>query len=292
MQKTGKGRVIWGKTTREVLKEDGIPEDFAWMGGDSETLIDFIQRRTDDTRIYFVANRNDRPENVELQFRVTGLVPEFWDPVTGSRREATDFRVEDGRTHVPYPMNGEEAFFVLFRKPIPSGSTASGKPNVPELETSLEIEGPWKVAFDPKWGGPAEATFERLSDWTKHSDPNIRHYSGSAVYDKTFSAPAISGPVFLDLGGVESLCEVTLNGESLGVLWSAPFRTDISGKLKAGTNRLQVKVVNLWCNRIIGDAALPESKRLTRTNITQLTKNTPLEPSGLFGPVRLLVPAR
>jgi hypothetical protein len=292
MKKTGKGRVIWGKTTREVLQEDGIPESFAWKGGDSETLIDFIQRRTDDTRIYFVANRNDRPENVELQFRVTGLLPEFWDPVTGLRREATDFRVEGGRTLIPYPMNGEEAFFVLFRKPIPEGSIASGKPNVPKLETSIGIEGPWTVAFDPKWRGPAEVTFAKLIDWTQHSEPGIRYYSGSAVYEKTFTAPNINGPVFLDLGGVESLCEVTLNGESLGVLWSAPFRTDISGKLKAGTNRLQVKVVNLWCNRIIGDAALPESKRLTRTNITKLTKDTPLEPSGLFGPVRLMVPER
>jgi hypothetical protein len=291
IKKTGKGRVIWGKTTREVLQQDGVPEDFVWKGGDEETLIDFIQRRTDDTRIYFVANRNDRPEKVELQFRVTGLVPEFWDPVTGSHREATDFRVENGRTLIPYPMNGEEAFFVLFRKPLPEGAVASGKPNVPELKTSVEIEGPWQVAFDPKWGGPAAVSFDDLTDWTKHKEPGIRHYSGSAVYDKTFTVPAIKGPVFLDLGGVESLCEVTINGEPLGVLWSAPFRTDVSGKLKTGANRLQIKVVNLWCNRIIGDASLPADQRLTRTNITKLTKSTPLEPSGLLGPVRLLVPA-
>jgi hypothetical protein len=291
-KKTGKGRVIWGKTTREVLQDDGIPEDFAWKGGDSETLIDFIQRRTDDAKIYFVANRNDRPERVELQFRIAGFLPEFWDPVTGLRRDATDFRVADGCTLVPYPMHGEEAFFVIFRKPIPEGAVVSGKPNVPKLAISFEIEGPWAVAFDPKWGGPTAVTFEKLIDWTKHSEPGIRNYSGSAIYDKNFTAPAIKGPVFLDLGGVESLCDVTLNGEALGVLWSAPFRTDISGKLKTGTNHLQIKVVNLWCNRIIGDAALPESKRLTRTNVTKLTRNTPLEPSGLFGPVRLLVPAR
>ncbi len=289
-KKTEKGRVIWGKTTREVLLDDGVPADFAWKGGDDKTYIDFIQRRTDDTQIYFVANRNDRPEKVELQFRITGLVPEFWDPVTGLRRDATDYRVENGRTLIPYPMNGEEAFFVLFRKPMPSGALASGKPNVPPLTTSLEIEGPWNVAFDPKWGGPAAVTFENLSDWTQHSEPGIRYYSGSAVYDKTFTAPAIKGPIFLDLGGVESLCEVSLNGEPIGVLWSAPFCADVSGKLKTGTNKLQVKVVNLWCNRIIGDASLPEANRLTRTNITQLTSDTPLEPSGLFGPVRLLVP--
>nr|MCU0753125.1 hypothetical protein [Akkermansiaceae bacterium] len=106
VKKTGKGRVIWGRTTREVLQADGVPETFAWKGGDADTFIDFIKRRTDDTHIYFVANRNDRPENVELCFREEGLVPEFWDPVTGSRREATDFRVADGRTIIPYPMHG------------------------------------------------------------------------------------------------------------------------------------------------------------------------------------------
>lgn len=290
MKKTGKGRVIWGKTTREVMQADGVAEDFTWKGGDDKTFIDFIQRRTDDTRIYYVANRNDRPENVELHFRVTGFVPEFWDPVTGARREASDFREENGQTVIPYPMHNEQSFFVLFRKPLAAGSAAAGTPNVPALKEAMELKGSWQVAFDPKWGGPASVTFETLTDWTKHPDEGIRYYSGSAVYDKTFTAPAIKGPVFLDLGGVESLCEVRLNGEDLGVLWSAPFRSDISGKLKPGTNQLQVKVVNLWANRIIGDAALPESQRLTRTNITKLTKDTPLEPSGLYGPIRLLVP--
>jgi hypothetical protein len=186
-------------------------------------------------------------------------------------------------------MTGEQSLFVLFRKPLGS-ATASGKPNVPPLTTALELGGAWQVSFDPKWGGPPSVTFEKLIDWTKHPDEGIRHYSGSAVYEKSFKAPAMEGPVLLDLGGVESLCEVKLNGEELGVLWSAPFRVDLSGKLKPGDNRLQVKVVNLWANRIIGDAALPEAKRRTRTNITKLTKDTPLEPSGLFGPVRLLVP--
>lgn len=285
-KKVGKGRVVWGKTTREVLQGDGVAEDFTWTGGDKDTFIDFIQRRTDDTRFYFVANRNDRAEKVELRFRVGGLVPEIWDPVTGARRDATDFREENGVTVLPYAMTGEESFFVVFRKPV-AGKPA-GSPNVTVLSPVATIDGPWKVAFDPRWGGPATVTFDTLADWTKHQDPGIRFYSGSAVYDKTFTAPASSGRVFLDLGMVESLCEVKLNGEDLGVLWSAPFRTEVTGKLKPGENRLQVKVVNLWCNRIIGDAALPESKRLTRTNITRLTKDTPLEPSGLLGPVRLL----
>lgn len=286
-KRVGKGRVIWGRTTREVLAADGVPEDFSWTGGDGETFIDFIQRRTDDTRIYFVANRNDRPEQVELRFRVSGMVPEFWDPVTGLRREATRYRFENGITVVPRPMGGEESVFVLFRRKT-ANDVPAGPPNVPELVEVVGIDGPWNVSFDPAWGGPASVEFDRLVDWTKRSEPGIRFYSGSAVYQKSFSAPAADGPVLLDLGMVESLCEVTLNGEDLGVLWSHPFRVDVTGRLRPGNNELRVKVVNLWCNRIIGDAVLPPEKRLTRTNITRLTKDTPLEPSGLLGPVRLL----
>lgn len=285
--KFGKGRVIHGMTTREVLQADGVPEDFSWKGGDAETHIDFIQRRTDDTRIYFVANRNDRPEDVELKFRVTGFVPELWDPVSGSRRDATDFREQGGCTVVPYPMTGEQSLFVLFRKPH-GGTAAAGTPNVVKLSPVLELDGPWQVSFDPAWGGPASITFDPLVDWTQRPEDGIRHYSGAAVYEKTFSAPETAGRVFLDLGGVESLCQVELNGADLGVLWSAPFRIELTGRLKPSDNKLRVKVVNLWANRIIGDSNLPEAKRLTRTNITNLNPKTPLEPSGLLGPVRLL----
>lgn len=285
MKPCGKGRVIWGKSSREVLQSNSVPEDFSWQGGDDKTFVDFIHRHTDDTQIYYIANRNDRPENVKLRFRVTGLTPEFWDPITAKHRDATDFSIEGGVTTIPYTMNGEESLFVLFRKPA---KKPSGKPNVPTLKPAADIDGPWTVSFDPKWGGPASVVFDKLTDWTQNPDPGIRFYSGSAMYDKTFTAPKVDGPVWLDLGGVESLCEVTLNGENLGVLWSAPFRTDISGKLKPGANHLQVKVVNLWANRIIGDANLPPEKRLTKTNIVKLTKDTPLEPSGLLGPVRLL----
>ena len=291
--RVGKGRVIWGKSTRDVLQADKVPGDFTWTGGDKDTFIDFIHKTTSEGQIYFVANRNDRPEkSLELVFRQEGLLPEIWDPVTGSRRAATDFRIADGRTFLPYPMHGEESFFVVFRKPFAGAKPPSAGPNVPDLQALAAIDGPWQVAFDPAWGGPAETTFDRLIDWTSHSDDGIRHYSGGAIYSTTFDVKPAPGRQFLDLGMVESLCEATLNGEDLGILWSAPFRAEITGKLKPTGNVLRVKVVNLWCNRIIGDAALPAEKRRTRTNITQLTKDTPLEPSGLLGPVRVLQESR
>lgn len=286
-KKIGKGRVIWGRTTREVLQADAVPEDFSWTGGDGSTLIDYIHRRTHDTEIYFVANRNDRPEDVTLRFRTIGMTPEIWDPVTGTRREATEFRIRDGITEIPLRMENEEAFFVIFRKPTGDVSRES-RPNTPTLRALGEITGPWQVSFDPEWGEPASVEFDELIDWTRRPEEGIRHYSGTAIYRKTFEFEKTGGPVYLDLGMVESLCEVTLNGTDLGTWWSFPFRREVTGVLKPGRNTLEVKVVNLWCNRIIGDAALPESKRRTRTNIQDLKANTPLEPSGLLGPVRFL----
>ncbi len=288
-KRVGKGRVIWGLTTREVLQADGVPEDFSWTGGDGSTYIDYIQRRTDDSRIYFVANRNDRRERITLRFRVTGLVPELWDPVTGLRRNAGSYRFRDGITELPYEMEPEEAFFVVFRKAAADG-TGNGASNVPHLVPLATLDGPWDVSFDPKWGGPESVRFDRLVDWTTRPEEGIRHYSGAAVYRQSFNLPAGSSRVFLDLGLVESLGEVRVNGTDLGVWWCVPFRREITEHLKPGANSLEVKVVNLWCNRIIGDAALPEAQRRTRTNITRLFKNTPLEPAGLLGPVRLLTP--
>lgn len=291
IRKFGKGRVIGDASSREVLQADGVAEDFSWKGGDKNTFIDFIHRRTDDTEIFFVANRNARVESLELRFRVSGKVPEFWDPVSGSRRDATDFRSDSGVTLLPYTFQPEEAFFVMFRKSAGSGVKSPMLPNVPTYQTALELAGPWSVSFDPAWGGPETIEFERLVDWTARPEEGIRHYSGAATYRKSFATPQISGPVFLDLGMVESLCEVKLNGQELGVLWSFPFRTEITPHLRpGGENQLEIKVVNLWCNRIIGDAKLPEGQRHTKTNITRLTANTPLEPSGLLGPVRLVTP--
>ncbi len=285
-KKTGRGRVVWGRTTREVLQGDGVPEDFSWTGGDAETYIDFIHRRTDDTHFYYVANRNARAEPVELAFRMTGFIPEIWDPVSGTRREATRYRVEGGRTILPYDFAADESFFVLFRKPV--AAAPNGAPNKPVYQPFATLEGPWSVAFDPAWGGPASTTFDSLIDWTAHPDPGIKFYSGTAVYSKSFAGPGGDGRVFLDLGELQSLCEVSVNDRNLGVLWYAPFVVEITDALRAGENKLEVRVVNVWANRVIGDAALPPEKRRTKTNIVKLTADTPLEPSGLLGPVRLL----
>jgi hypothetical protein len=152
------------------------------------------------------------------------------------------------------------------------------------------------VQFDPKWGGPESVVFEKLANWTQRPEEGIKHYSGTATYRKTFDVPeALRGQgrrLTLDLGEVRNLAEVRLNGKNLGVLWALPFRVDVTDAIKPTGNSLEIEVVNFWPNRIIGDELLPAEKRLTRTNIRKLTKDTALMDSGLLGPVRLLVEER
>lgn len=160
------------------------------------------------------------------------------------------------------------------------------------------VEGSWKVAFDPKWGAPAEVEFANLISWTDHPDAGIKHYSGAGMYHKTIDVPADwlgSGQrVFLDLGDVREVAEVFINGQSAGVLWKPPFRVDATALVKPGVNELKVEVMNLWINRVVHDQTLPPDKQLTRTNIRYDrwgTEGWHSLPSGLLGPVRLL-PAR
>ena len=131
------------------------------------------------------------------------------------------------------------------------------------LAAPLEIGGPWEVAFDPKWGGPAKATFEKLEDWSKRPEEGIKYYSGAASYRTTFnvSAEALKQPGarwYLDLGKVAVMAEVRVNGKDLGIVWKTPYRVDVTEALKPGDNVLDVKVVNLWINRQIGDEQLPD----------------------------------
>ena len=139
------------------------------------------------------------------------------------------------------------------------------------MKPVAEIAGPWKVSFDPKWGGPESVVFEKLDDWTKRPEEGIRHYSGTATYRQTFDLPEASrrenARVFLDLGRVQNLATVRLNGKDLGVVWTAPWRVEITDAVKPTGNQLEIDGVNLWPKRLIGVADLPPERRVTVTNV-------------------------
>ena len=145
-------------------------------------------------------------------------------------------------------------------------TTASGAKKtvtVSSLPEPVEAKGSWELTF-PLVGRPAQATFDRLISWPEHSDTGIKYFSGTATYRKTIAIPAdclaANRTLLLDLGRVKEIAEVKLNGKDLGILWKSPFRVDITGAAKAGDNELEVRVTNLWPNRLIGDEQLPDDR--------------------------------
>ncbi|MBN1420299.1 MAG: discoidin domain-containing protein [Planctomycetes bacterium] len=288
----GKGRVVRGKTLREILLAAGVAPDFEVPAADGERHLDFIHRRAGETDIYFVANRNERQEDAVCTFRVRGKVPEFWDPVTGETAPAPSWDAFDGRTRVRIRVAPYGSIFVIFREP--ARGLAPGISHLDaEAVSAAEIRGPWEVRFQAGRGAPASATFDELRSWTESADAGIKYFSGTACYTKRIEIPpallASNRRVLIDLGAVKNIAEVRLNGAPLGVLWMHPFVIDVARVAKPGENVLEVEVTNLWPNRLIGDAGLPEEERFTRTNVTSYTEDSPLLPSGLLGPVRILV---
>jgi len=196
-------------------------------------------------------------------------------------------------------------------------TTAAGKKlnvEVEKVPAPVEISGKWELAFPPDWGAPDKVTLDKLISWTEHADPGVKYFSGTGVYRTTFESKAVrdSGRtrVYLDLGKVENIAEVKLNGKDLGILWKPPFRVEVTDALKDGKNDLEVRVTNLWPNRLIGDEQLPEDREWRghglatvpqwvldgepsptgRFTFTTYHHWTPLEeplPSGLLGPVLL-----
>ncbi len=163
---------------------------------------------------------------------------------------------------------------------------------IADAAVPMEISGPWEVSFASGRGAPEKITFNQLADWTQQSEEGIKHFSGKATYRRTFdiSDSALRTPhsaLILDLGKVNDLAVVRVNSQKLGTLWHPPYRVDIAAAVKSGANTLEVDVINCWNNRLAGDAALPVEQRHTSITTPTVTKNSPLLPAGLIGPVTI-----
>ena len=275
---------IWPKvhtsqTARALLAARSVLPDFEGPQG-----TDYVHRRAGATEIYFV--RNAKPETLSAEFtlRVKGKAPELWHPDSGRIDAGPAYQpTADGRTRLPLTLEPNGSVFVVFRRP---GTGRKAGPPPGTAGAPIPVNGPWTVSFTPGWGAPAQATFDKLLSWSDHPDPGIRYYSGTARYTARVDLPA-GRDWTLDLGEVREIAEVWLNGQPLGILWKKPFTVQLGPAARAGSNQLEIEVVNLWPNRLIGDQQLPPEKRFTHTNIAKFTATSPLMPSGLLGPVIL-----
>ena len=281
----GKGRLFMPATSLQpVLEALNVKPD---MRVNSGTPVLFIHRATDEGDIYFISNQSENPVDINPSFRVAGKLPELWNPLTAEIRLLPEFTCADGVTIVPVRLEGFESSFIIFRKKgTPAKTTAR---NYPVKEVLATVSSPWQVDFEKGKRGPEEAvTFPALQDWTESTDPSIRYFSGKAIYTNRITLDKLpQKALYLDLGKVMVMAKVKINGQYVGGVWTTPYRLPVGDFLRKGENLIEVEVVNNWRNRLIGDASLPEKERGTWTNVNPWNADSPLQSSGLIGPVEI-----
>ena len=283
----GKGTVYAGQTLTDVFNALNVAPDFDYSKPENDTRILFVHRKLADADVYFLDNRNNRDETVDATFRVTGRAPQLWYAETGTS-EPVSYKIADGRTTVPLHFTPWGTVFVVFRK-----SAAEPSLSLPQrVETQLTtVSGPWNVSFQPDRGAPPSIVLNTLASWSDNADAGVKYFSGIGTYTKTVQASASwfkkGAAVWIDLGDVKNLAEITVNGKSLGTVWHTPYRVNITSALKPGANEISIKVTNAWVNRLIGDQQPGATTKYTFTDVKPYRANSPLLPSGLLGPVNL-----
>ncbi len=285
---TSNAKVSEGKPVTDVLKAMSVSPDFTYSKPKAETKLLYVHRRLNDREIYWVNSRNDAAQDIDASFRVEGKTPVIWHPETATT-EAVSYSITNGVTKVKLHLEPNDAVFVIFKDKAVASTVDLPAQNEKQL---LAVDGNWQVDFQKDRGAPANAKFEKLASFTENTDAGIKYFSGTAVYSKTVTAEkswfAGKPLLWLDLGDVKNLAEVLVNGKSLGIVWKHPFRVDISGALKAGPNKIEIKVTDLWVNRLIGDVQPGVTQKVTYTTMPFYQASSPLLPAGLLGPVKIL----
>jgi len=295
----GEGKVYWGMSLNEVLKNLDINPDFEVKGIDNcDMHIDYIHRATSEEDIYFISNSNQSTEKFSATFRVdNSRIPEIWDAETGLiQREVHFTKVKDG-IEIEFNMHPVSSRFVIFRDSKPgkndkdlyfnlqyANSPLSGKDT-----KTLDLSTNWDIFFDSKIGGTDLHDVESLNSWSASDQSGIKYYSGKAIYNKTFNLDSESLDhnyrAILVIDNIQELARVIVNDKDCGVLWTPPYQVDLSDFLIAGENRIQIETINTWNNRLVGEVNNPELTQYTNTNIKNKFINGKLLESGIIGDV-------
>jgi len=303
--KYGKGTVYWGKSVKEVFEELNIKPDFEVKGIDNcDYHIDYIHRQTETEDIYFVSNSSQVEETVSCVFRVEeNRVPEIWDAESGLiQRDVKYTKVKNGIS-IEFVMDPLASRFVVFKNKSTGSNDAElsydlqfGFHQMQKKEKnprSIDITAGWNVNFYPDWGGPKCYQLDKLTSWSDVEDEGVKYYSGMASYTRSFSVTNEilhkGAEAFVAFENIQEMARVFINGKDCGIVWTPPYKTNITPHLKAGTNSITVQVVNTWNNRIVGDVINPEGKVYTNTNAkNKFNKNSPLLKSGLIGKAQII----
>ncbi len=279
----GKGVLYTGYELPEVFEEIGLKPDFVKNTG---AKIDYAHTVSPERDIYFVANQSWEPQAFSAAFRdASGRQPELWDAVKASHRDLPEYASADGYTTVPLQLAPMESVFIVFEK---DAVKTDGK-NYPERTLITSLPDGWDINLCSMFGEQSNIKDAATGDLSLSSDDAVKHFAGTMTYTNTFKMPKLSKGkrVELNLGEVREMAEVYVNGQKAGGVWTAPYTLDITDFVKKGRNKITVKVVNNWNNRLIGDAQKPAEQRRTSYPYHYLKPESPLQPAGLLGPVEI-----
>ncbi|MDD4115076.1 MAG: glycosyl hydrolase [Massilibacteroides sp.] len=284
-----------------------------------------LHRSMPEAEIYFITNSTDTVCSHSFSFAVKNRVPELWYADKGVIRQTRNWRDTNDSTFVDLNLTPDESVFVVFPLKKENGYSKLKFPAIETInEVCYSINGPWDISFMPKLDAPFHKELSSLVDFSTQTAPNIKYFSGTAIYKKEIKIDkeilAKNKRIILDLGKLEDIAELKVNGQKAGVLWYPPYTADITSLLKTGSNSLEISVTNNWANRLIGDEqypadfewgkdrgeamgramkafpdwfitkqARPSKERKTFSIWFYYRKNSPLQPAGLIGPVQLVV---
>lgn len=262
------------------LQPWGIAKDIAYEH--STSPIAWTHRTGKDGDIYFISNPENREQHITLTLPYSNRQPELWDPLTLQMKRVPIQSRSSKNIVVDITLAAQgSCFVVLPMKSITATATTS------HLQSfyNIPVDRGWKLQFDASVGGPtAIQDVDSLILWNEQAQPAIRYYSGSVVCRNTFNLPeGTNREVELALTGLHDIATVRINGEEVGIIWTAPYTLDISKYCLSGTNTIELVVTNTWANRLIGDQLLPEAQRITYTTAPFRLAQKPLLKAGLEG---------
>ncbi len=291
-RKVGKGMIMSGLDMKQAfalincIPDCKLPED---------NSIHYGHRSTKEGEIYFLSNQTNETRLITPEFRVKGLQPELWEATTGSIRILPAYTQRENSTTVPLKLAPNESVFIVFRNACDKSTFTTFEANYPAPVLINEIQTPWTVQFDSSQRGPVKPQiFKTLTDWTNSTNDSIKYYSGTAIYSNQFKMKKVSKgqKVMISLGTVTAMAKIYINGVYAGGLWTAPYEVDITKFVKKRNNDLKIEVVNNWMNRLIGDKKQVEEQGKTWCPVNPYTAESPLQVSGLIGPVSIDVVKR
>ena len=294
----GKGRFIltpyWGSDFSAIgLQKDMLIDTFPTMKWQDKKLpkkLAVHHRRVGEKEIYLISNQNDQYQTFDFSFNAVGLLPEIYDPVTGTISKPFSADIKKGRISFLESFEPFESKFIIFNKkgiPVPHDQSK----DVNYVKQVQPVSNDWELVFKTADDSVTRIVKSyELESWTADSADFIKYFSGTVLYKSSFTIVKKIDSLetaFVRMRFLYNLATIKVNGINCGTIWTKPYQANILKAIRQGENQIEIEVTNTWHNRLIGDNYLPAAKRATFTTAPFRLSGKPLEPAGIVGSVEI-----